>query len=106
MSIDDLVLSEPKYVGNMSSTHREIPVRFRPASVCSIDGHCLHANKCFYNLYVKMPNVCYMRYCSDCKKILNGLPGPTKWDCQTNSSKLFGLRYDESGSKDIGISEK
>jgi len=71
MSTDDLVLSEPKYVGNMPSTHREIPARFRPASVCSIDGHCLHANKCFYNLYVKMPNVYYMRYCSDCKKILN-----------------------------------
>ena len=65
------ILSEPKYIGSIENLpHREIPVKYRPASVCMIDGVCLHANKCFYNLYVEMPDICYMRYCSDCKKIL------------------------------------
>ena len=66
------ILSEPKYIGSLEGgfPHREIPVKHRPASVCAIDGKCLHANKCFYNLYVEMPDICYMRYCSDCKKLL------------------------------------
>jgi hypothetical protein len=74
-----VILSEPKYIGSIENLpHREIPMKYRPASVCMIDGVCLHANKCFYNLYVKMldqefveeTDICYMRYCSDCKKIL------------------------------------
>ena len=61
---------EPKVLGKWDFPKRKDLEIVKPEAQKDADGNCIHVNKCWYNLYVKMPTVFYARFCSDCNKIL------------------------------------
>lgn len=63
-------LGEPKALSECDFLKRRDLEIIKPEAQKDAEGNCIHVNKCWYNLYVKMPTVFYAKFCSDCNKIL------------------------------------
>lgn len=88
-------LGEPKVLSKCDFLKREELTIVRPESQKDNNGNCVHVNKCWYNLYVKMPDIYYSRICSDCNKLLER-DGTTTMSHASFVKELAESTYDEN----------
>lgn len=91
---------EPKSLGKCDFLKRKDLEIVKPEAQKDTNGNCLHINKCWYILYVKMPDIFYARFCSDCNKILEN-DGTTIMSHAAIVKDLAESTYDEDEKKQL-----